>query len=139
MKYLLALLLCCAQAAQAVVVVAGGTRAPVQPKPEQNSAAETATQGFIPIGLAQRVFRFAEVRHWQTTDGNLLYCPYNAEARSSRDGKICEFNGRSAWALVSDLKVEGHELSGLNFVTTGNSYSSYTTLVLYFRKIGRAP
>jgi hypothetical protein len=89
------------------------------------TTSSTSGSGFVPIEHAQRVIWFTDSRHWQTVDGQLLICPYEATALPDKE---CVLDRKPAWRPVNSNKIPGYELSGIQFVTTGSSVRATTPL-----------
>lgn len=84
--------------------------------------------GFVPIEQAQRVTMFDHYRVWSTVQGHILVCPLNQNECPKKKGEPFEPKG---WIVLSQLKLEGFEISGFSHRFIGNSGNP--SLLVYWR------
>lgn len=92
-----------------------------------------ATDGMVPWGTAQRALTFSESRHWQTTTGVILVCPWEYEASHN---KKCHDKGNDKtyrWIPLEQYTIQGFEIVGFQY-RHSNVYSDQH-LFVYFGSV----
>jgi len=86
--------------------------------------------GMIQWSTAQRVVTWSSERHWQTADGQILVCPWEAKTYSD---KVCvdKKNDKvDRWMPLTSYAIPGFEIVGFQYFYAG-SYGSQQLAVYY--------
>ena len=115
----------------AIVLAVGATMVPSHAKGSSHpqSGDQTGT-GMIPWSTAQRVVTWSSERHWQTADGQILVCPWDAKTYSD---KVCidKKNDKvDRWIPLTSYSVPGFEIVGFQYFYA-DSYGSQQRAVYY--------
>lgn len=95
-------------------------------------AAEPSTGGIVPIETAQRAITFSSTRHWNDTEGIILFCPFDAKSNFAMEC-VDKKSGANRWLPITSLKVPGFELAGFQYAFVGSGGSQH--LIVYYRAV----
>jgi hypothetical protein len=85
--------------------------------------------GVVPWSFAQRAMTWGSTRHWQTVDGTILICPWDAQAGYS--DMVCKDKKNDKidrWIPLSSYAVPGFEIVGTQYSYAGSGGSQQLTV-----------
>ena len=100
----------------------------------QPRAAGETNVGFIPYTQAQRAITFSDSRQWQSTAGEILVCPHDAEVGLRKTCYAKGNEGDSRWITIEQYAakfVPNAEIAGFQYSFSGSG--GLQMLTIYFR------
>lgn len=91
---------------------------------------EQQASGMVSWSSAQRVVSWGSERHWQSADGQILVCPWEAKAGHHKECRDKKNDKIDRWIPLTSYAVTGFEIVGFQYFYSG-SYGMPQLVVYY--------